>query len=691
MRVFSPIGSKERLFEMLQRVNKITLNEENIINNPIENLKIVFNQLLNDEIEIKRITNDIESNECYTTIDCLGENNREINFVFKSEFIERETDGVIEIEDSKLINFFMGNDGDSLNIDENTLKEFNDDYNTEIIDFISNYINFEDDMKSKVDDLDEVIKLIDNIPYKRSTEELQNHKSYVDEKPTNPNLRVNSPELNSYVTENNDDFDDDFNYDDLDDEDLDDGLDYDDNFGNNLNNDIDFDDDSNLVNKYSDKDAMKYKDLENDYDDENISNLDYENMESSSEDDELYNKAFDNLMMKNKTQKNPNYFPSKSEVEREVNRISNLNKEPEKRKKGMRMAKNKTRVYPSWADNYLSENKLKNTNVDYIEWKYFNSTSDEFKTFLIKRADNIITNKYGINKFKTPKEKYHNLIRDLVVVLFKEHIRSMNESEDDVIKNAEDNENLNIGDVVEVNGIEGTFQIGVLAREGKPFIMPFDMNTKKPYTRFRIYLFSLKDTNMKRIMRFSETDGGFIIESEEEIETTEKNNLDIENLAKKRDEIGDQIEGGLGDDKSPLEFDPEQIKLGMKVEMEHTNDPMIALEIALDHLTEDPKYYTVKEDPEISAQFNASKEASEYDNEKELVDELLGYKPINVGDLTEEIVGSDNAKSVVGGQSSDNNDDEIKKYQEYEKKDFNSLRDDEKEEFFELWKKYREK
>ena len=95
------------------------------------------------------------------------------------------------------------------------------------------------------------------------------------------------------------------NYDDLDDEDLDDGLDYDDNFGNNLNNDIDFDDDSNLVNKYSDKDAMKYKDLENDYDDENISNLDYENMESSSEDDELYNKAFDNLMMKNKTQKNP--------------------------------------------------------------------------------------------------------------------------------------------------------------------------------------------------------------------------------------------------------------------------------------------------------------------------------------------------------------------------------------------------
>lgn len=54
----------------------------------------------------------------------------------------------------------------------------------------------------------------------------------------------------------------------------------------------------------------------------------------------------------------------------------------------------------------------------------------------------------------------------------------------------------------------------------------------------------------------------------------------------------DKIPGGLADDADPKDFDPEQISMGIKVEMEHTSDPKIALEIAMDHLTEDPKYYT---------------------------------------------------------------------------------------------------
>ena len=38
--------------------------------------------------------------------------------------------------------------------------------------------------------------------------------------------------------------------------------------------------------------------------------------------------------------------------------------------------------------------------------------------------------------------------------------------------------------------------------------------------------------------------------------------------------------------------DPEQLKMGVKVEMEHTTDPLIAKRIALDHLTEIKDYYT---------------------------------------------------------------------------------------------------
>lgn len=51
---------------------------------------------------------------------------------------------------------------------------------------------------------------------------------------------------------------------------------------------------------------------------------------------------------------------------------------------------------------------------------------------------------------------------------------------------------------------------------------------------------------------------------------------------------------GLADKKGVTEtdVDPTQLEMGIKVEMEHTNDPKIAKKIALDHLAEDPQYYT---------------------------------------------------------------------------------------------------
>lgn len=53
----------------------------------------------------------------------------------------------------------------------------------------------------------------------------------------------------------------------------------------------------------------------------------------------------------------------------------------------------------------------------------------------------------------------------------------------------------------------------------------------------------------------------------------------------------DKIPGGIADKKSPKDFDKDSLKEGVKVEMEHTSDPKIALEIAMDHLTEDKEYY----------------------------------------------------------------------------------------------------
>ena len=53
----------------------------------------------------------------------------------------------------------------------------------------------------------------------------------------------------------------------------------------------------------------------------------------------------------------------------------------------------------------------------------------------------------------------------------------------------------------------------------------------------------------------------------------------------------DIIPGGLADGKSEKDFNKNSLDKGIKVEMEHTTSKSIAKEIAMDHLTEDPKYY----------------------------------------------------------------------------------------------------
>ena len=53
----------------------------------------------------------------------------------------------------------------------------------------------------------------------------------------------------------------------------------------------------------------------------------------------------------------------------------------------------------------------------------------------------------------------------------------------------------------------------------------------------------------------------------------------------------DKIPGGLADKASPEDFDPKALARGIKVELEHTSSRAIAREIAMDHLTEDPRYY----------------------------------------------------------------------------------------------------
>lgn len=79
----------------------------------------------------------------------------------------------------------------------------------------------------------------------------------------------------------------------------------------------------------------------------------------------------------------------------------------------------------------------------------------------------------------------------------------------------------------------------------------------------------------------------------------------------------DFIPGGLADDHTPstiadlhgveLSQIEDQLKKGMSVELEHTDDEKLAREIAMDHLVEDPRYYDKLETIEESKlkDFNA--------------------------------------------------------------------------------------
>lgn len=54
------------------------------------------------------------------------------------------------------------------------------------------------------------------------------------------------------------------------------------------------------------------------------------------------------------------------------------------------------------------------------------------------------------------------------------------------------------------------------------------------------------------------------------------------------------LQGGKAAEKgiNSTEVDPDELAMGVKVEMEHTPDPFVAARIALDHLAEIPDYYT---------------------------------------------------------------------------------------------------
>jgi hypothetical protein len=104
----------------------------------------------------------------------------------------------------------------------------------------------------------------------------------------------------------------------------------------------------------------------------------------------------------------------------------------------------------------------------------------------------------------------------------------------------------------------------------------------------------------------------------------------------------EKLEGGVADSKSldelakkhkvDVKILTKQFNKGIKVEMEHTDNKQMAKEIAMDHISEDPKYYDKLSKME-------TKDIKDNQNDKEMVDGII--------DIIKQIKDTSNRKEVT--------------------------------------------
>jgi len=107
----------------------------------------------------------------------------------------------------------------------------------------------------------------------------------------------------------------------------------------------------------------------------------------------------------------------------------------------------------------------------------------------------------------------------------------------------------------------------------------------------------------------------------------------------------DQLPGGLADKKKPSDFNKNALVMGVEVEIEHTDDKMKALEIAMDHLTEDPDYYnklkTIEKESYINeysslASMGGNTEGGDDNEDEELMYMLKNRPKFKMADIVDD-------------------------------------------------------
>jgi hypothetical protein len=136
---------------------------------------------------------------------------------------------------------------------------------------------------------------------------------------------------------------------------------------------------------------------------------------------------------------------------------------------------------------------------------------------------------------------------------------------------------------------------------------------------------------------------------------TKHNDWDVSYREFYEDVIGEQVNtltGGVGDTTAPSNVNTKELAIGVQVEMEHTNDPKIATEIAMDHLTEDPEYYTKLVNAGLATEFKPSANSGLGDPTQSFNDKArVGNNSVNGGNMGGTIGKTSNGQ--VSGRKSD--------------------------------------
>lgn len=657
MKIITPIGSKERFLEMFQGVNKVQLNEveANTMQTGTQLIDRAFEELKSGQSNVQQTNTQTAGEDNFVEIVAADNNGNQLTFNFKVSSTEGEQDGVYNVGNALLDNFKLQSADTNVDMpfQMKAVQEFNANHSSEIMDVVQQYADFETNTASDDDSTDEMyedaIKLIDKVPYKKGTEQMQTNAAYADQKPTNPALRVKSPELDSFVSEIN--------------------------LGGAIDGGIEKQYSPDLKRKYilhADRALTRYLG-------ERKFTMDSEEYKG------LVKRLALSQMMKisadvNEEEKKKSEYPDQI-----GSKFKPKNQMPKKKKKPQSVVK-------------ISEepiNEVMNSEIGtYILTGLVILLGLVPVGMGIEKIFSVIKNIIGnsdttilgnlVNKIKS---RFN--VRDLIKgnVDKNEVINTLSPEEQNFVKDVSTKIGGGNNDVVteeeEISSETDEFfpiTTPLGSEDDRLFVSVVNQGIDSHLEGFTKSKFD-KQGN-RRVFNFHTSELPILLRRLEDVGTEEALSWksDIENYEEdsmyeseeKGEEEVDSIEampfedsmgGGLADDKQPSDFCPKQLAMGLEVEMEHTDDPKVALEIAMDHLMEIPDYYThlnkmeadaeggiaggedadgnpiPATDPDFSKMMGGGEEITiklAGDDDSEGTDELLGYKPHNVNDYTDE-------------------------------------------------------